>query len=106
MLFKLRADYEPTGDQPPSCEVVKPADPKVVSAIINELIGPVEYEKTNHDFFGAKVSEVYRLYQKRLREFDAMDFDDLIGKYVRRLLGRPGEPSPPGATDLLRGWGY
>jgi riboflavin synthase len=27
---------------------------------------------------------------------------DLIGKYVRRLLGRPGE----GSADLLRGWGY
>jgi DNA helicase-2/ATP-dependent DNA helicase PcrA len=56
-----------------------------ISHAKNELIGPVEYEKTNHDFFGAKVSEVYRLYQKRLREFDAMDFDDLIGKYVELL---------------------
>ena len=26
---------------------------------------------------------------------------DLIGKYVRHLLGRPGE-----STDLVRGWGY
>ncbi|HET8796899.1 MAG TPA: UvrD-helicase domain-containing protein [Thermoanaerobaculia bacterium] len=56
-----------------------------ISNAKNELIGPVEYEKTNHDFFGARVSEVYRLYQKRLREFDAMDFDDLIGKYVELL---------------------
>ena len=31
---------------------------------------------------------------------------DLIGKYVRRLLGRPGEAAPHGAADLLRGWGY
>ena len=31
---------------------------------------------------------------------------DLIGKYVRRLLGRPGAPAPSGAADLLRGWGY
>jgi DNA helicase II / ATP-dependent DNA helicase PcrA len=56
-----------------------------ISAAKNELIGPVEYEKTNLDFFGARVSEVYRLYQKKLREFDAMDFDDLIGNYVRLL---------------------
>jgi DNA helicase-2/ATP-dependent DNA helicase PcrA len=56
-----------------------------ISSAKNELIGPVEYEKTNLDFFGARVSEVYRLYQKRLREFDAMDFDDLIGNYVRLL---------------------
>ncbi len=56
-----------------------------ISHAKNELIGPVEYEKTNHDFFGARVAEIYRLYQKRLREFDAMDFDDLIGKYVELL---------------------
>src|SRR5258708_25742676 len=56
-----------------------------ISAAKNELIGPAEYEKNNHDFFGARVDEVYRLYQKRLREFDAMDFDDLIGQYVGLL---------------------
>ena len=56
-----------------------------ISMAKNELIGPVEYEKTNHDFFGARVSEIYRHYQKRLREFDAMDFDDLIGNYVKLL---------------------
>jgi DNA helicase-2/ATP-dependent DNA helicase PcrA len=56
-----------------------------ISSAKNELIGPVEYEKTNLDFFGARVSEIYRQYQKRLREFDAMDFDDLIGNYVQLL---------------------
>ena len=56
-----------------------------ISMAKNELIGPVEYEKTNLDFFGARVSEIYRQYQKRLREFDAMDFDDLIGNYVQLL---------------------
>ncbi|HEV7241478.1 MAG TPA: UvrD-helicase domain-containing protein [Thermoanaerobaculia bacterium] len=56
-----------------------------ISHAKNELINPVEYEKTNHDFFGARVAEIYRLYQKRLREFDAMDFDDLIGNYVLLL---------------------
>ena len=56
-----------------------------ISNAKNELIGPAEYEKTNLDFFGARVAEVYRLYQRRLREYDAMDFDDLIGNYVRLL---------------------
>ncbi|HUP48599.1 MAG TPA: UvrD-helicase domain-containing protein [Thermoanaerobaculia bacterium] len=56
-----------------------------ISAAKNELVGPVEYEKNNLDFFGARVAEVYRLYQKRLREYDAMDFDDLIGNYVQLL---------------------
>src|SRR5204862_8326795 len=56
-----------------------------ISNAKNELIGPVEYEKHNLDFFGARVAEVYRLYQKRLKEFDAMDLDDLIGNYVLLL---------------------
>jgi DNA helicase II / ATP-dependent DNA helicase PcrA len=56
-----------------------------ISHAKNELINPVEYEKTNLDFFGSRVAEIYRLYQKRLREYDAMDFDDLIGNYVLLL---------------------
>ena len=56
-----------------------------ISNAKNELIGPAEYEKENLDFFGSRVAEVYRLYQKRLKEFDAMDFDDLIGNYVQLL---------------------
>ncbi|HEY0140341.1 MAG TPA: UvrD-helicase domain-containing protein [Thermoanaerobaculia bacterium] len=56
-----------------------------ISNAKNELIDPVQYEKTNLDFFGARVAEIYRMYQKRLREFDAMDFDDLIGNYVQLL---------------------
>ena len=56
-----------------------------ISNAKNDLMGPAEYEKQNTDFFGARVAEVYRMYQKRLREFDAMDFDDLIGNYVRLL---------------------
>jgi len=31
---------------------------------------------------------------------------DLIGKYVRQLLGRPARERSAGAEDLLRGWGY
>src|ERR1051326_2054088 len=56
-----------------------------ISGAKNELIGPAEYEKENLDFFGARVAEVYRMYQRRLKEYDAMDFDDLIGNYVRLL---------------------
>ena len=31
------------------------------------------------------MAEVYRLYQRRLKEYDAMDFDDLIGNYVQLI---------------------
>ncbi len=60
-----------------------------ISAAKNELIGPAQFEKQNTDFLGTKVSQVYRLYQSKLKEFDAMDFDDLIGKYVELLEHHP-----------------
>jgi DNA helicase-2/ATP-dependent DNA helicase PcrA len=56
-----------------------------ISHAKNELMNPAEYEKTNLDFFGARAAEIYKLYQKRLKEFDAMDFDDLIGNYVQLI---------------------
>jgi DNA helicase II / ATP-dependent DNA helicase PcrA len=60
-----------------------------ISKAKNELVGPAEFEKENVDFFGARIAEAYRLYQKRLKEFDAMDFDDLIGNYVVLLRSHP-----------------
>ena len=56
-----------------------------ISNAKNELIGPAEYEKDTLDFFGSRVAEVYRMYQRRLKEYDAMDFDDLIGNYVQLI---------------------
>ena len=56
-----------------------------ISNAKNVLTGPAEYQKDNLDFFGARVAEVYRLYQRRLKEYDAMDFDDLIGNYVQLI---------------------
>jgi riboflavin synthase len=31
---------------------------------------------------------------------------DMIGKFVRHMLGRPGESQPGAEPDLLRAWGY
>ncbi|HEY5609942.1 MAG TPA: UvrD-helicase domain-containing protein, partial [Thermoanaerobaculia bacterium] len=56
-----------------------------ISRAKNQLISPAEFEKENRDFFGSRAAEVYTLYQKRLKEFDGMDFDDLIGKYIELL---------------------
>lgn len=60
-----------------------------ISRAKGELIGPVEFERDNRDYFGERAGAVYKLYAKRLREFDAMDFDDLIGKHVELLREHP-----------------
>ena len=56
-----------------------------ISRAKNELIDPVRFAQANTDFYGSRVAEIYTMYQKRLLEYDAMDFDDLIGNHVRLL---------------------
>ena len=48
----------------------------------NELIGPAAFEQTTDDFFGSQTGEVYKLYEKKLQENNALDFGDLIFKTV------------------------
>ncbi len=53
----------------------------VLSAISNAknaLIGPKAYEMTAERFYEQKIAEIYRLYTKKLRENNALDFDDLL----------------------------
>ena len=56
-----------------------------ISKAKNLLVSPAEFEKQNTDFFGARIASLYRTYQAKLREFDAMDFDDLIGNWIELL---------------------
>ncbi|THE10483.1 DNA helicase PcrA [Bacillus timonensis] len=49
-----------------------------ISSAKNELQTPEEYEKTAGGMYEQIVSDVYKLYQKRLRKNQALDFDDLI----------------------------
>ncbi|MCL2404063.1 MAG: UvrD-helicase domain-containing protein [Defluviitaleaceae bacterium] len=59
---------------------------EVISAQKNELITPEEYEKTTAGHFReGNMSEVYTLYQKKLRNSNALDFDDIIMQTVNLL---------------------
>lgn len=49
-----------------------------ISSAKNELISAEEYEKTAGGMYEQVVSDVYTMYQKRLRKNQALDFDDLI----------------------------
>lgn len=60
----------------------KKFDPRAIlgsiSSAKNELKTPEDYAKTAGDYYDKVVSDVYELYQKRLRKNSALDFDDLI----------------------------
>ena len=49
-----------------------------ISQAKNELIPALEYPQYAHDPFQELVAEVYLGYQKRLKEANALDFDDLL----------------------------
>jgi len=61
----------------------------ITKAKIN-MLGPDDIAGTMYGPRGEVIPEVYRLYQKRLRESDAADFDDLI-LYMVRLLKKDPE---------------
>ncbi len=66
----------------------KSLSPKAILGAISrakdELISSEEYEREAGDDFRLKlISGAYRLYQHRLKDSDAMDFDDLIVNTVR-----------------------
>lgn len=54
----------------------------MISNAKNELLGPADYLNTTKNQFEEIVADVYTLYQKRLGQANAMDFDDLIMKTV------------------------
>jgi DNA helicase-2/ATP-dependent DNA helicase PcrA len=54
-----------------------------ISQAKNELIGPTEYPQYARGPFQKVVAQVFLIYQKFLREYHALDFDDLLGETVR-----------------------
>lgn len=61
--------------------------PKKIAATISsaksELVGPDELMHRAKHILDRKVAEAYKIYQKRLVEANAMDFDDLISRVVQ-----------------------
>ena len=62
----------------------------MISSAKNELITPDQYAKmTRGDLYGDLISDLYEEYAKRLKENNAMDFDDLIMKTVELFEKHP-----------------
>ena len=61
-----------------------------ISNAKNEMLEPAEYEqKARGDFRKEKIAEIYRIYQKRLKENNAIDFDDIINFTIKILMENP-----------------
>jgi DNA helicase-2/ATP-dependent DNA helicase PcrA len=49
-----------------------------ISRAKNQLLGPERFAEKAADFYAQTVARVYPIYEKRLREANALDFDDLL----------------------------
>ncbi|MHB1418521.1 MAG: DNA helicase PcrA, partial [Bacillota bacterium] len=49
-----------------------------ISGAKNELLNPGQYEQRASGYYEKNVADIYKLYQRKLREGNALDFDDLI----------------------------
>lgn len=58
-----------------------------ISNAKNDMLEPDAYSaKVHGDYRREKIAEVYEMYQKRLRENNAIDFDDIINYTIKILL--------------------
>ena len=60
-----------------------------ISSAKDELVSPEAYALTAYDFTAKRIAEVYKEYQRRLKENNALDFDDLICKTVELFRTNP-----------------
>jgi DNA helicase-2/ATP-dependent DNA helicase PcrA len=60
-----------------------------ISKAKNQLLSPERYAAQAGDFYSQTVAHVYPVYEKRLREANAMDFDDLLYWPARVLKNDP-----------------
>ena len=61
-----------------------------ISNAKNEMLEPAQYKvRANGDFRKEKIATVYELYQKRLKENNAIDFDDIINYTIKILMENP-----------------
>ena len=61
-----------------------------ISNAKNEMLDPEQYTvRANGDFRKEKIALVYEMYQKRLKENNAIDFDDIINYTIKILMDNP-----------------
>ena len=61
-----------------------------ISNAKNEMLTPMQYKlRTNNELRKEKIAQVYELYQKKLKENNALDFDDIINLTIEILTQNP-----------------
>lgn len=61
----------------------------VISSAKEECMTPLDFRNANDDFRGRILADLYENYQKRLKDNNALDFDDLLMKTVELFQAYP-----------------
>ena len=71
-------------------KILSPRDVKrSISDAKNRLMSPDEWARESDDANARKIASAYRVYDERLKEANALDFDDLIMKTIQLLTDHP-----------------
>jgi len=73
LIKKIIESLEINKDQFPAKKIAT-----TISALKSEYIDSEEYEKNAQEYFEKTISKIYTTYQEKLKENNALDFDDLI----------------------------
>lgn len=68
-----------------SSQFTPKAQKRKISDAKNKMISAVDFAQSSSGYFENATSEIYNLYQRRLKECNAMDFDDLLFNTVLLL---------------------
>ena len=62
---------------------------EAISSAKNELLSPEEYASQSASYFQETAAKIYELYQEKLKQNNAFDFDDLLMHVVRLFKNHP-----------------
>ncbi|MBU0534666.1 MAG: UvrD-helicase domain-containing protein [Patescibacteria group bacterium] len=62
---------------------------ETISSAKSELVGPSDYDSFAQGYHQRTVAKIYPEYQKRIRDNNALDFDDLLMETVRLFIQAP-----------------
>lgn len=62
---------------------------EAISSAKNELLSPEEYASQSSSYFQETAAKIYELYQKKLKQNNAFDFDDLLMQVVLLFKNHP-----------------
>lgn len=80
LVTRAMRDAGLEGSGPPARQVMR-----TISTAVNRMLGPTEHAEASRDQWAEHVSEVWRRYAALKQTANAVDFDDMLARFLRLL---------------------